>query len=170
MLAYLLRQLTGGVVRLFLAAFVTYTALMYTPAGPPYVIMHPPRFASEGHVELTIERFELDKPWPLNFLAYLYDPGETTEVVFGKTYPKGIQVQLFGLGTSGSGILTGDFGRSLVIAKQVPVADMYGRGFDLLFAVLLGMVLTFGYVAIVQRLRPRDSHAMTLDFADAMRA
>lgn len=170
MLGHLLRQLTGGVVRLFLAAFVTYTVLMYTPAGSRDVVIHPPRFASEGYVALTIERFELDKPWPLNFLAYLYEPGETTEVVFGKTYPKGMQVQLFGVGISGSGILTGDFGRSLVIAKHVPVTDMYGSGFDLLFAVLLGMVLTFGYVATVQRLRLRASHATPLDFADIMRA
>ena len=166
--AHPLRQFIDGIITFFLAALALYTLLIYTPTGPPDVLNPPPRFESERH-NLMTNTFELDKPWPLNFLAYMFDPGETTDVVFGKTYSKGIRVRLFGGDVSGSGILTGDFGRSFALALQVPATDMYGRGFDLLFAALLGLVLTFGYVATVQRLRLRAGHATTLGSADVTR-
>jgi hypothetical protein len=151
MLEHLVRRLIGGALTFFLAAFVLYTLLMYTPAGPPDIINPPPRFDAERYSTLMTNAFELDKPWPLSFLAYMYDPGETTDIIRGKAYTKGIQMRLLGAEISGSGLVTGDFGRSILIAKQVPVMEVYGPGLDLLFAVLLGMVLTFGYAATVQR-------------------
>ncbi|HET6314718.1 MAG TPA: hypothetical protein VFH60_12860 [Chloroflexia bacterium] len=83
---------------------------------------------------------------------------------------KGVDVDLAGLQIRGSGILTGDFGYSVAMAKGTLALDVYGRGFDLAFAVLLGMVLTFGYVATVQRLGVRGGYAKPLDFADVTTA
>ncbi|HVF99271.1 MAG TPA: hypothetical protein VND68_05495 [Chloroflexia bacterium] len=151
MLAHLLRQFTGGIVTFFLAAFVLYTAILYAPTASPDIVRPTPRPDFDRYIASARNTFELDKPWPLNFLAYMFDPNETTDVIGSVTYPKGVRVSVLGMEISGSGVVTGDLGRSITIARNMPVIDIIGPGLYLAFASVISLLLTFTYVAAVQR-------------------
>ena len=151
MLAHLVRQLLGGVVTLLLATFTVSTLLFYilTLLDVPSMRTPPP----ETHpTRAEIIAFELDKPWPINLLAYLFDPGETTELIDNQVRAKGVDTMIFGIEVKGSGLLTGDFGRSIIIAKGKSALDFYGPGLRTLLATLLALIVTFAYVAVVQRM------------------
>jgi hypothetical protein len=105
------------------------------------------------------DAFELDKPWPLNFLAYMFEPGETTDVVGKEAYPKGVRVSVAGMEISGSGVITGDFGRSITIARNMPVMDMLGPAIYLAFASVLALIVTFTFVASLQRVGRPTSYS-----------
>ena len=143
-----------GALALILALFTLYTVLLYTPGAPQHSIStsHGPSLA-----ELTVDMYELDKPWPVSFLAYMFDPSETVETVnidryTSVTVPKGIHVSILGTRIEGSGLATGDFGKSFQISRGDPVIDMYGPGLDVALALVISLVVTFVYVATVQRI------------------
>ncbi|HEX8220797.1 MAG TPA: hypothetical protein VF914_16520 [Chloroflexia bacterium] len=156
MLSHLLRQVTGAIITFFLAVFVLYTAIMYNPGSPPNLLRRPPHDTGSAYIRSLRDAFELDKPWPVSFLAYMFDPGETTDVVAAgagrdETYTKGVRVSALSIEISGAGLITGDLGRSINMAKGMPVADMLGPGLYLALASVCSLILTFGYVATVQR-------------------
>ena len=81
--------------------------------------------------------YGLDKPYPLNYLLWLFDPAKTSETSYdikGNPTVKSIGVDIFGI--KGSGILTGDLGKSVKIDLNKPVVDLIGAktgqhaGFD----------------------------------------
>lgn len=156
MLGYFVRRLVGGVLTFLLAAFLMYTTFLYMPhslTGPS--IPHRPTTAIGIRllIKSYVDTFELDRPWPLSFAAYLFDLGETTETdtLSGKTYPKGLRISILGMEIGGSGLLTGDSGRSLVVSRGEPVMDMIGPGLHYVLALLFSLMFTFMYVATVQR-------------------
>lgn len=153
MFAHLVRQLLGGVVTLFLAAFMMYTTIIYIPSVLPYRPDLDPvhRRVDMNDIRLLIDSLELDKPWPYSFLAYLFDPNDATELVGKHVYPKGIQIRIFGVEVKGSGLITGDVGKSVFVDKGRPTFDLYRLGFHPEFVILLALILTFAYVAVVQR-------------------
>lgn len=188
MARHFVRLAIGGIVSLLAATCVLYHLLVYSPGGAIDEItgvvrlrealsQKPDKRVGTRPIDGTSLRhpfegaYHLYKPWPYNYMTWLLDPLDTRQVNDrNEVEAKGVDVDLAGLQIRGSGILTGDFGYSVLLARGTPVLDVYGRGFGPAFAVLLGMVLTFGYVATVQRLRLSDSRALTLDFADVMRA
>ncbi|HEX8597137.1 MAG TPA: hypothetical protein VF952_01310 [Chloroflexia bacterium] len=143
----------SGALALLLALFAFYTVLLYTPGGPQDMIAtHGP---SPG--ELLADMYELDKPWPVSFLAYMFDPSETVETVnidryTSVTVPKGIHVSILGAKIEGSGLATGDFGKSFQLSRGDPVMDVYGPGLDVALALVISLIVTFMYVAMVQRI------------------
>ena len=153
MFAHLVRQLLGGIVTLFLAAFMMYTTIIYIPsASPDRPDLDPVhRRVDMNDIRLLIDSLELDKPWPYSFLAYLFDPNDATELVGKHVYPKGVQIRIFGVEVKGSGLITGDFGKSVFIDKRRPAFDLYWVGFHPAFVIVLSLILTFAYVAFVQR-------------------
>jgi hypothetical protein len=151
MLGHLLRQLVGGTITFCLAAFVLYTGMIYGPNPSPDFVRPAPRYEVQRLIASIINTFELDKPWPLNFLAYMFDPGENTDVIGKETYPKGVRVSVLGMEISGSGVVTGDLGRSITIERNTPVVDIIGPGLYLAFASVISLILTFTYIAAVQR-------------------
>lgn len=187
MARHLVRLAVGGTSSLLAATFVLYHLLVYSPGGAvdrtTGVVRLREAMSQSASTLVNMRPFEgtslshpfegayhLYMPWPHNYTTWLLDPWDTMQLNDrNELEARGVDVDLGGLQIRGSGILTGHLGNSVLLARGTPVLDMYGRGFDLLFAVLLGMVLTFGYVATVQRLRLRDSRALTLDFADVAR-
>ncbi|MDQ5823834.1 MAG: hypothetical protein M3441_06415 [Chloroflexota bacterium] len=154
MLGYFVRRLVGGVLTLLLALLAIYSTLLYPSDWYSYIEVHR---RGPSIAELTMDAFELEKPWPVSFLAYLFDPGETVDTVYisayrSETYPKGIHVSILGEEIEGSGLTTGDFGRSFQIAKNDLVMDVYGPGLDVALAFMVSMIITFMYVATVQRI------------------
>ncbi len=136
MSTYLIRRSAQTVIFLFVAAFVLFTVLvMLMPDGPAKQYQralagdqtYPP---PPSRVELE-RSFKTDRPWPVNFLAWLFDPTITTRRVivtsdFGYTFTEtdtdeqvGINVKLGPLQLRGAGMLTGDFG-------DTPLTEFFG--------------------------------------------
>ncbi len=156
MLRYFIRRLIGGAITFFLAVCLLYTTLLNMPLASPDTSIHRPPVTEVGirlWLKSYVDTFELDRAWPLSFAAYLFDPGETTEIdtLSGKTFPKGLQVSILGMEIAGSGLLTGDFGRSLAVSRGEPVMGMMGPGLDVALALLISLIVTFMYVATIQR-------------------
>ena len=167
MIAYFARRIAGGAVMLFFAMFVVYTLIIYAPAGakdeievfPPPTAYNDPHAKEWQDVLRWYEKqFKFDRPWPVSYLAWLFDPDDTIDYRFEfvngenkiRAYKKGID--LFGI--RGNGVLTGYFGESIIIGQRELVTDMFGEhlGMSLLFLALLPFVpLAF---LLVRRNRP----------------
>src|SRR5215213_5245564 len=135
MLIYILRRLMQSVIVLFLATFVIYSILIITPGGPKDQVAELQASSSGGRpvnhalLEALLKAYKLDSPYPLNYLRWLFDPAQTTQINSeNEVVPKGIDVAIGEWHIRGSGVLTGDFGNSVQIAKGQPVMKlMYDR-------------------------------------------
>jgi peptide/nickel transport system permease protein len=108
--------------------------------------------------------YKLDKPWPLNYLLWLFDPGVTETKGYNiagniVSTPKGVNINVLGLHIQGSGILTGDFGISEVYAPGTAISQLLSARWVntlLLLAASLGLALLFGLpLGIISALRQR---------------
>ncbi len=170
MIAYFARRLMGGAVTLFLAGLLVYSLGMYLPGG----IIAPPistcRCTLDDRERLLEEQqkidrlWEVDTPWPVNYIAWLFDPNETTETFFDwigtnhdsyerREVNKGVNLMLGNLRLAGSGILTGDFGYSTDVDRGRPVLDMFGEGLGEFMLLLILTLPVSMVVVVVQRLR-----------------
>jgi hypothetical protein len=129
MLTYLIR---GYLLTLLLAPLLLFTFLVYAPGGAydtMFKLLNDPTYCDRclrGEYALVlIKDFKLNKPWPFSYFAWLWDPEAngtfTFDEVTGQWAPKGIDV--FGIRVSGSGVITGDLGYSLIV-EGVSVQDL----------------------------------------------
>ncbi len=159
MIAYFVRRIVGGVVTLFLAALVMHTFVLYAPGGPKEQLDQAESFAATQRYDHGSELrriyrklYDLDKPWPVGSLAWLFDPSDTSEVRYdlqGNVHTSTKGIDIFGI--KGSGILTGDLGESVQVDQGMPVVDLFGPElgqFMLLLAILPSTALAF---LVVQR-------------------
>ena len=156
MTTYLIRRFIQGIVVLFLASFFIYSLLMITPGGPQDQVNQylnssggSGRTISKSFIKSLQKSYKLETydddvldangniihhknelvhPWPSNYFTWLFDPAATTDIdeTTQETITKGINLQVAGLSVKGSGILTGDLGNSINIARGVPVKNMIG--------------------------------------------
>jgi peptide/nickel transport system permease protein len=148
MLTYLIRRIFQTIVYLFLAFLLIYTVLvMLMPDGPldaynkvkvdpSYAFTHSIpietlQVANVDPIKDLESTYKLDKPWPINFFVWLFDPSDTTVIGYNAqntvvTSAKGIDFNIFGWHLRGSGILTGDFGVSVRYLDNVPVSEVLG--------------------------------------------
>jgi peptide/nickel transport system permease protein len=168
-LTYLLWRLAQSLAFIFAATFVVYTALVILSPGGPRARYERGSDNAYFQARLNIlgEHFELDKPWPLNYLAWLFDPEDTTELDRNLPASKGIDLSLGPLHVTGSGILTGDFGRSEWIVQGVRSSELFeGRWLNsfLLLGFAFPLSLAFALpIGIVSALRKgsRLDHLLT---------
>jgi peptide/nickel transport system permease protein len=192
MTTFLMRRIFQGIIFVVLSSLLIYTALVILmPQGPGarYNSLKqslrdngaaPTRPQSQGQPGDPLDtalgklekRYKLDKPWPLNFFVWLFDPNDTSEKAYtlqGELVElkKGIDIQLFGLRLRGSGILTGDFGQSEGFAQGTAISELFAArwvntlllvGAALALAVLIGIPL-----GIIGALRQRSvvDHVIT---------
>ena len=131
MTVYLIRRFVQGMFILVLSHFLIYTILVATPGGPIDQLSE----ARNGRKDLNphlleawLKAYKLDSPYPVSYLRWLFDPTDTTEVNDrNETVRKGIDIQVGEWHLQGSGMLTGNFGRSIAIAKGLPVTEMVGN-------------------------------------------
>lgn len=117
------------------------------------------------------QSYKLDQPWPLNYLLWLFDPNDTTDLNKDlQPMPKGIELQIGDLHIRGSGILTGNFGYSHFqgTGRGDPVIEVIGRGW-VNTAVLVGVSLVISAVlaliiGIIGAVRQRSRLDETLTF------
>jgi ABC-type dipeptide/oligopeptide/nickel transport system permease component len=181
MLVYFARRIVDGVATLFFAGLVIYSLILYFPGGmmspgpSPYSenwssSTEAGRMAEEMGQQMTQQwarTWEIDKPWLVNYVAWLFDPTETTETSFtwhGASFegyyerfvvPKGVKLTLWDLHFGGSGVLTGDLGRSVSIEPDQPVADVFGAGFgEFMLLMPLALFAAMAFVFVQRRRRP----------------
>jgi peptide/nickel transport system permease protein len=114
-------------------------------------------------------RYKLDRPWPLSFLAWLYDPSDTTQLDGNlQVVPKGIDITIGDIHLVGSGLLTGDLGTSATRRTgKRPVSELLSdrwvntvllMSVSLLLAVVVAVPI--GIVTAVKQ-RSKLEHAIT---------
>ncbi len=177
MTTFIIRRLIQGVVVLFLSTFVIYSILILTPGGPRDQIAEL-RIGLGGKpinpklIEYLEKLYGLDKPYPLNYAFWLFDPEKTSETRYDlqgneTVVPRGID--LFGL--RGSGILTGDLGNSVNIQVNRPVGEMIGdrigntlalMGLATLVSILIA--LPIGVISAIKQYSRLDYTVTTFSF------
>jgi peptide/nickel transport system permease protein len=132
MATYMVRRLIQGVIVLVLATFVIYSILIITPGGPRDQVAELQatggnRPVNTALLKALLAAYKLDSPYPINYLRWLFDPSDTTQMNADNVQvPKGIDVNIAGFHIKGSGVLTGDFGNSVQIAKGQSVMKLMG--------------------------------------------
>lgn len=133
MSTYIIRRLLQGIVVLFLSTFLIFSILVVTPGGPQDMIRQMKAQQQGGKpinerlIDYYTKLYGLDKPYPLSYLFWLFDPAKTTETSYdlqGNPTTKNIGVDLFGI--KGSGVLTGNLGKSVQLDLNRPVVEIMG--------------------------------------------
>lgn len=169
MFGYLARRLLQSLLFVVLSTFIIFTAVVYMPGGPANEYTSTkmgdaadpdPTFASKDEIpQVLADYFEVDKPWPLSYLAWLFDPTKTTEVNENdERVPTGIDITIGEWRLRGSGALNGDFGRvgewysnmDGAVRRGPTITSEIGRswgnsvllvGLAILFSLLVGLPL-----------------------------
>lgn len=194
MTLYLLRRITQSILFIILAWLTVYTVLVYVmPSGPAreYSALkqdtweqpEPPRGfqpnppdipTSDVRTRELESDFALNRPWPLSFVFWLFDPEDVTRIDHENgeaVVPKGIDLSIAGWRIKGSGILTGDFGPTarstrLQSASVTEVLESrWSNTITLVGASFLAAVLLAIPVGIVAAIRQRSSLDHMLTFA-----
>jgi peptide/nickel transport system permease protein len=118
---------------LILSTFVIYSILIVTPGGPADQIAalkaDGTKPVNAALLTALLQAYKLDSPYPVNYLRWLFDPMDTTQVDpnnDNKVTRKGIDLTLGPIHLEGAGVLTGDFGNSLQVAKGQNVMKLMG--------------------------------------------
>lgn len=178
MTTYIIRRLLQGIVVLFLSTFMIYSILILTPGGPKDQINQLKQQSvngkpvNQGLIDYYTKIYGLDKPYPLNYLLWLFDPAKTSETTYdikGNPTTKPVGVNLFGV--RGSGILTGDLGKSVKIDLNKPVVDLMGArigntlilmGLSTLISVLIA--LPIGIISAIRQYSRLDYTVTAFSF------
>ncbi len=168
MVAHFARLLCGSAAAFVLSMLVQYSLLVYVPGGVliQMVAQNPtvPEAARPGYVNYFRVRLSwyddssggylhIYDRWPERYFRWLFDPdaGPVYDRDRNAYVERGINWNVLGLRLKGSGMLTGDFGRSRWLAPITPVSEVIGPGYRFVLAMLVALVCTFMYVALVQR-------------------
>jgi ABC-type dipeptide/oligopeptide/nickel transport system permease component len=182
MAGYLLRRLIQSIFFILLSSILIYTVLVYLmPNGPKAQYdRFAQTYAASGtsvkdaiaagdeRLGRLITQYKLDSPWPGSFFLYLFDPNDTTQIDGNfDVVTKGINVNIFGLQLKGSGMLTGDLGKSGSYSQGVLVtqliADRWAQTASLiLYTLIITMVvaLPLGIIGAIRH-RTAADHALT---------
>jgi len=82
MATYIVRRVFQGVLILFLSTFLSYSIILLMPGGPMdqvNAIKEQGVIVSPGYLEQLLEQYGLDKPYPLSYFAWLFDPEDTVD-------------------------------------------------------------------------------------------
>ncbi|MEO8287838.1 MAG: ABC transporter permease [Chloroflexota bacterium] len=161
MTIYIVRRFFQSLLFILLAALLVYTGvILYMPTGPKWrydrlIEQYKQLIINQGqdpNVAITspdLDRIEkmwkVDKPWPLNFFTWLFDPDDTIEQDENfQQVQKGINVDIFGWHLQGSGILTGDLGTSTSASRGAPVSELIAdKAGNTLLLVSVSLALSF---------------------------
>lgn len=177
MTLFLIRRLFHGLLILILSNFLIYTILVSTPGGPMDQISdlinnNQEQPVSQEFVRSVMRAYKLDSPYPISYLRWLFDPGATTELNGqNEVVQKGIDIRIGDLHIAGSGMLTGDFGRSIVIARGVPVVEMMGNRIGntlalTLSALVVALLIAFpiGVISAIRQYSKLDYTVTAVSF------
>ena len=116
MTTYLIRRSLQGLVVLSLSTVIIYFLLSQVPGSPASILGNDPRFTVAMRHRLE-HQMGWDRPWNERYFRWLFDPDK----VAASDNP--IDVSIGNFHIRGAGFLTGNWGRSLTVAKGQPVID-----------------------------------------------
>jgi peptide/nickel transport system permease protein len=168
---YLIRRFFEGLVVLALSTFVIYSILIITPGGPRDQVAELQATSSSRPVnsallEALLKTYKLDSPYPINYLRWLFDPSDTIQLdENNQVIRKGIDITIAGLRVQGSGVLTGDFGNSVQIAKGQSVMKLMGDRLGNTLALTVTSLLLSILVAVPVGIISAIKQYSRLDYA-----
>ncbi|HKP51469.1 MAG TPA: ABC transporter permease [Chloroflexia bacterium] len=179
MVIYVLRRVFQSLMLVLLFGLLIYSTLLWfiaepMPIGQSYnrlkqqIKANPDTigFETVNRAIYLEKRYKLDKPWPLSYLVWLFDPGDTETRGYDLsgnvlTTTKGIDVNILGLRIRGSGVLTGDFGTSEGFGKGAPISEILDNRWGSTFLLVgssFGLALIVGVpLGILAALRKRTA-------------
>jgi peptide/nickel transport system permease protein len=178
MTTFIVRRLIQGLVVLFLSTFMIYSILILTPGGPADQVKRLKTEAVNGRpvnpklVDYYTELYGLDKPYPINYFAWLFDPEKSEVVTYditGNPITRTMGINIFGI--KGSGVLTGELGNSVNIDLDKPVMGLMGArmgntlaltGSALLLAILIAVPI--GIISAVRQYSRLDYSITAFSF------
>jgi peptide/nickel transport system permease protein len=175
---YIVRRVAQSLGFVLVAWLGVYTVLvLLMPGGPGQqyreITDNPNATGLQSfQVEGRANRYKLDRPWPVNFFTWLFDPNDTIQFVSdpnGNTLqiPKGIDMQIGDFRLRGSGILTFDLGYTDSLGRDSSVNDLLKQkwgntallvGISMVVSVMVAVPL--GIVAAIRK-RSRLDHTLT---------
>jgi peptide/nickel transport system permease protein len=190
MTLFIIRRILQAIAFIFLAILLVYTVVVWLmPTGPkasyelslsqvrywnelikeePEAAEFPGYEIARNAVEDLETSYKLDKPWPLSFFLWLFDPDDTTQVTREfETIPIGIDLGIGEWRLKGAGMLTGDFGTTKVIMRGTQVGALLSTklGYS---AILIGLTLVLAFLVAVPigvigaiRNHTTEAHALT---------
>ena len=172
---YIVRRVAQGLGFILAAWLLVYTVVvLLMPGGPGSTYRAIEQDGGNpGQANYLANRYKVDKPWPVNFLAWLFDPAATTRFVnddYGNTtqVPQGIDLTVGPWRIQGSGLLTLDFGYTDSLGNDGPVGEMLSDRWPntalLLAASMLLAVAVSLPVGIASAVRHRSRLDHTLTF------
>jgi peptide/nickel transport system permease protein len=89
------------------------------------------------------QQYSMDKPWPLSFLAWVYDPADSSyyDTRDHKEHPYGLDAWIGPLHITGSGLVTGDWGGPRVENPRFP-SGIQGNALNTLLLLVLTLILS----------------------------
>src|SRR5215204_397368 len=142
MTTYLIRRSLQGLLVLIMSSVIIYFLLGQMPGSPVSAL----RAANERITLKQIKDLEhlmgWDKPWYERYFRWLFDPDKTRPI------DNPINIQIGDLKIAGAGFLTGNWGRSLTVAKGSPVIDQIRYRLPntlilMVSSILLSMLIAF---------------------------
>jgi peptide/nickel transport system permease protein len=179
MTTYVIRRLLQGVVVLFFSSFLIYSILILSPGGPRDQIQQLKTQKIGGKqvnpqlIDYYTKLYGLDKPYPLNYFLWLFDPSKTSQTVYdAKNHPSTVPIgiDLFGV-LKGDGVLTLDLGTSVQVDPKKPVIGLMGlrigntlalMGLSTLISILIA--LPIGIIAAIRQYSRLDYTVTTFSF------
>jgi peptide/nickel transport system permease protein len=179
---YIIRRFLQSVMFVAVGALAVYTVVvLLMPFGPKFLYDRMiERYRSidssfqgtprSPETDALIAAYKIDKPWPLNFAYWLFDPNDTIQrmPLTGREVPRGIDLQVGGLRLRGSGVLTGDLGVSRLIGRDAYVGDLIqANAGNTVLLTGTALVLTFAVavpIGVLAAVRKRSALANALTF------
>lgn len=169
MFIYFIRRSAQTVAFLFVASFLLYSLLVFWVPGGPYaqykaamlakaappeeetgVYRVPGGPVGPGIEQMAREYYKVDRPWPLSYFLWLFDPQDTRLNEQGEEVPAdtGLDLKIGPFHIKGSGVLTGDLSISTRIEVNADVADIIGQRWSTSAWLVLASMLLAVLVAV----------------------
>jgi peptide/nickel transport system permease protein len=179
MTTYVIRRLLQGVVVLFFSSFLIYSILILSPGGPQDQIRQWEAEGANGHpfnkglIKIYTELYGLDKPYPLDYFLWLFDPSKTSQTVYDEhntPVEQTIGINLFDV-IKGDGVLTLDLGNSVQMDVKKPVTQLISlrigntlalMGLSTLISILIAIPI--GIIAAIRQYSRLDYTVTTFSF------
>lgn len=166
-MAYISRLYVRGVLQLLLATVLLHGLLGYlTPLSEQYeysgqyyedlhamlLSLRSPHTLEQARLKAITAYFHLSKPWPQNYLTWLFDTEASATNKMQNVQPSYVTIP--GTEIKGHGILTGDLGYSMQVDRGRPTMNVI-LGEEPWMLPLLAMTATLG-LSLLTLLRMRE--------------
>jgi len=161
MTTYLIRRSLQGLLVLVVATFLIYFLLSQVPGSPASALRADPKITKKRIQELE-HLMGWDKPWYQRYFIWLFDPAKTDPA------DNPIDISIGDFHIQGAGFLTGNWGKSITVAKGQPVIDQIKSRLPntlvlMISSVLVSLIIAFpiGVLSAIRQYSKLD-YAVTM--------